>query len=66
MEVVRGDQREPYTASSEGQGRMRLASEEAEVRAGDAVVIPPGTRHKPWNTGDRPLVLLCCSAPLLA
>lgn len=46
-----------------GAGRMRLGDEEAEVRAGDMVVIPPGTRHKLWNTGSEPLVLLCCCAP---
>lgn len=46
-----------------GAGRMRLGDEEAEVRAGDMVVIPPGTRHKLWNTGPEPLVLLCCCAP---
>jgi mannose-6-phosphate isomerase-like protein (cupin superfamily) len=33
------------------------------VEAGDAVVIPPGIRHKLWNSGADPLVLLCCSAP---
>jgi mannose-6-phosphate isomerase-like protein (cupin superfamily) len=46
-----------------GEGRMRLGSQEAEVRAGDAVVIAPGVNHKLWNTGDEPLVLLCCCAP---
>jgi mannose-6-phosphate isomerase-like protein (cupin superfamily) len=46
-----------------GQGRMRLGDEEAEVRAGDTVVIPPGVRHKLWNEGSQPLVLLCCCAP---
>ena len=46
-----------------GSGRMRLASQEAEVRAGDTVVIAPGVPHKLWNTGDEPLVLLCCCAP---
>ena len=46
-----------------GAGRMRLDQEEAEVRAGDAVVIPPGSRHKLWNPGSEPLVLLCCCAP---
>lgn len=46
-----------------GAGRMRLGDEEAEVRAGDMVVIPPGTRHKLWNPGPEPLVLLCCCAP---
>ena len=46
-----------------GAGRMRLGDEEADVRAGDTVAIPPGTRHKLWNTGAEPLVVLCCSAP---
>jgi len=46
-----------------GRGRMRLGEDEAEIAAGDAVVIPPGTPHKLWNTGDEPLVLLCCCAP---
>jgi mannose-6-phosphate isomerase-like protein (cupin superfamily) len=46
-----------------GRGRMRLGQEEAEVKAGDCVVIPPGTPHKLWNTGDGDLVLLCCCAP---
>ena len=46
-----------------GSGRMRLVEEEFEVRAGHAVVIPPGTPHKLWNTGDQPLVLLCCCSP---
>ena len=46
-----------------GEGRMRLGDEEADVRAGDTVVIAPGVRHKLWNTGSQPLVLLCCCAP---
>lgn len=46
-----------------GSGRMRLGSEEAEVRAGDCIVIAPGTAHKLWNPGPDPLVLLCCCAP---
>ena len=46
-----------------GEGRMRLGEEESPVRAGEAVVIPPGTRHKLWNPGGEPLVLLCCCAP---
>jgi mannose-6-phosphate isomerase-like protein (cupin superfamily) len=46
-----------------GKGRMRLGDEEAEVRAGDTVVIPPGAKHKLWNTSPEPLVLLCCCAP---
>ena len=46
-----------------GQGRMRLAEEEFDVRSGHAIVIPPGTPHKLWNTGNEPLVLLCCCSP---
>jgi mannose-6-phosphate isomerase-like protein (cupin superfamily) len=109
MEVVRGEQREPYVtrdgstvreiagpapgnaanqsiaeatvppggetiehyhrASEEiyrflsGSGRMRLGDEVADVRAGDLVVIPPGTRHKLWANEEEPLVVLCCSSP---
>ena len=46
-----------------GAGRMRLGADEAVVRAGDCVVIPPGTSHKLWNPGSEPLVLLCCCVP---
>lgn len=46
-----------------GQGRMRIESESAEVRAGDAIAIPPGKKHKLWNTGQETLRLLCCCAP---
>jgi mannose-6-phosphate isomerase-like protein (cupin superfamily) len=48
---------------TQGMGRMRLGDEEDDVRAGDAVVIPPGIRHKLFNTGTEPLVLMCCCAP---
>ena len=46
-----------------GMGRIKVGTEEREVRAGDCVVLPPGTPHKLWNTGDEPLRLLCCCAP---
>jgi mannose-6-phosphate isomerase-like protein (cupin superfamily) len=46
-----------------GAGRIRVGGEEAAVRAGDTVAIAPGVRHKLWNRGSEPLVLLCCSAP---
>jgi mannose-6-phosphate isomerase-like protein (cupin superfamily) len=46
-----------------GSGLMKLGDEEAEVSAGDTVVIPPGTPHKLWNKGAEPLKLLCCCAP---
>lgn len=46
-----------------GSGRMRLGDEEADVRAGDTVVIPPGVEHKLWASADAELRLLCCCAP---
>ena len=46
-----------------GMGRMRIDGEEREVGEGDAIAIPPGTRHKLWNIGEETLRLLCCCAP---
>jgi mannose-6-phosphate isomerase-like protein (cupin superfamily) len=46
-----------------GTGRMRIGDEEREVGEGDAIAIPPGARHKLWNTGADTLRLLCCCAP---
>jgi mannose-6-phosphate isomerase-like protein (cupin superfamily) len=46
-----------------GVGRMQIESEQREVRPGDAIAIPPGKRHKIWNTGNEALRLLCCCAP---
>jgi mannose-6-phosphate isomerase-like protein (cupin superfamily) len=46
-----------------GTGRMRIEGETREVRAGEAIAIPPGSKHKLWNTGSEPLRLLCCCAP---
>jgi mannose-6-phosphate isomerase-like protein (cupin superfamily) len=67
---ARGETAEHYHPQTEelyyftaGRGRMRLGEEEAEVNAGDCVVIAPGTVHKLWNPGPAPLVLLCCCAP---
>ena len=54
---------EPAGLFTGGAGRMALGDAEADVRAGDCVVIPPGTPHHLVNTGGEPLVLLCCCAP---
>jgi mannose-6-phosphate isomerase-like protein (cupin superfamily) len=66
----RGETSEHYHPLSEeiyyfvaGAGRMRLGDAEADVRAGDCVVIAPGTPHKLRNPGRDALVLLCCCAP---
>ena len=46
-----------------GAGKIRIEGETREVRAGDAIAIPPGQKHKLWNTGAETLRLLCCCAP---
>ena len=46
-----------------GRGRITIDGEERDLRVGDAVAIPPGKRHKLWNTGSETLRLLCCCAP---
>jgi mannose-6-phosphate isomerase-like protein (cupin superfamily) len=65
-----GETEEHYHHESEeiyffthGHGRLRLGKDENEVAPGDTVVIPPGIRHKLWNTGSEPLKLLCCCSP---
>ena len=67
---VGGSTMEHYHAKSEeiyyithGTGRMRIEAELRDVRPGSAVAIPPGKKHKLWNTGAEPLRLLCCCAP---
>ena len=46
-----------------GIGRIRIEGEFRDVQPGDAIAIPPGQKHKLWNTGAEPLRLLCCCAP---
>jgi mannose-6-phosphate isomerase-like protein (cupin superfamily) len=46
-----------------GVGRIRIEGETRDVKAGDAVAIPPGHKHKLWNTGGETLRLVCCCAP---
>jgi mannose-6-phosphate isomerase-like protein (cupin superfamily) len=46
-----------------GTGKIRIEGETRGVRAGDAIAISPGCKHKLWNTGDETLRLLCCCAP---
>ncbi|HWH68324.1 MAG TPA: cupin domain-containing protein [Candidatus Sulfotelmatobacter sp.] len=48
---------------TQGTGRLRMEGEVREVQAGDAIAIPPGHKHKLWNTGADTLRLLCCCAP---
>ena len=46
-----------------GTGRLRIEAEEQPVRTGDCAVIPPGARHKLWNTGDDVLRVVCACSP---
>ena len=46
-----------------GSGRIRIDGEMREVKVGDAIAIPPGQKHKLWNTGAEILRLLCCCSP---
>lgn len=46
-----------------GSGRLRIEGEIREMKAGDAIAILPGQKHKLWNTGNETLRLLCCCAP---
>ena len=46
-----------------GAGRMKIEGEIRDVKPGDSIAIPPGKRHKLWNTGTETLRLLCCCAP---
>ena len=46
-----------------GIGRIRIESELRDVKPGNAIAIPPGKKHKLWNTGTEVLRLLCCCAP---
>jgi mannose-6-phosphate isomerase-like protein (cupin superfamily) len=46
-----------------GTGRIRIEGELHDVQPGDAIAIPPGRKHKLWNTGGEVLRLLCCCAP---
>jgi mannose-6-phosphate isomerase-like protein (cupin superfamily) len=48
---------------TQGAGRIRIENETHEIKAGDAIAIPPGRKHKLWNTGVETLRLLCCCAP---
>lgn len=48
---------------SQGRARMRVEGRESSMGPGDSVAIPNGHKHKIWNTGEEPLVFLCCCAP---
>ncbi|HYL95302.1 MAG TPA: cupin domain-containing protein [Terriglobales bacterium] len=42
-----------------GRGTTHADSGTYELRAGDALLVPPGEKHVTRNTGNKPLLLLC-------
>lgn len=47
----------------EGQGEMHIDCEKAEVRAGQAILIPPGSWQHIRNTGGLDLKFICIVSP---
>ncbi len=47
----------------EGTGQMHIDDEVADVEAGDAIEIPPGSIQWIENTGDSKLIFLCIVDP---
>ena len=54
-------QSEEFYFVLEGDGTMEIDGEVRPVKAGDAILIPPGAWHQ--ITANRPLRFLCCCAP---
>lgn len=46
-----------------GTAEMEIDNQARSVGPGDAIAIPPGSRHTIRNTGSDELVFLCCCAP---
>jgi mannose-6-phosphate isomerase-like protein (cupin superfamily) len=49
-----------------GEGRLIIDGEERILAEGDCALIPPGSRHKLFNTGAVPLKVLCVCSPAYA
>jgi mannose-6-phosphate isomerase-like protein (cupin superfamily) len=49
-----------------GEGRLVIDGEQQLLREGDCALIPPGARHKLFNTAAVPLKILCACAPAYA
>ena len=47
----------------EGEGEICLGEERTEIRAGQAVYIPPNVFHQLTNTGKTPMVMVYCYGP---
>jgi mannose-6-phosphate isomerase-like protein (cupin superfamily) len=47
----------------QGQALMAIEGERQAVGPGEAIAIPPGSRHQIRNTGTENLIFLCCCVP---
>jgi len=47
-----------------GEGRMHVEDESADIRAGQAIYIPPGSRQLIQNSGTEDLKFLCIVCPV--
>ncbi len=46
-----------------GQGQVTLNGQTQNIRAGQVIVVPPGTTHKLMNTGEQPLLAIELTMP---
>jgi mannose-6-phosphate isomerase-like protein (cupin superfamily) len=69
LEPGQATQRHYHAATEElyvlldGAGELEVDGDRARVRAGDAILIPPGAWHQIRASGAAPLRFLCCCAP---
>jgi len=52
-------------AVAEGTLGLKVGGKELTLEAGDVAIVEPGTPHKFWNKGDRPVRFVCEVRPAL-
>lgn len=52
--------REEVFVVLEGKASVRIAADDGQAQAGDAIVVPAGAQFELSNAGTEPLWLLCC------
>ena len=70
MTVMPGGTNEPHSHKDEeqiyfikdGNGLIVVGEEKREVKAGDAIYLPPKTVHAFYNTGSEPCVIIAVGA----
>lgn len=72
VEVEPGDKQQPHHHAPEqayvivgGQGRIKVGSDIADVKAGDLVYVPSNAEHAVENAGSEKLVYVSITAPAL-